>query len=71
MSIESAQRFVTRMREDSEFRSRLSKFPNAASMKTFIVDSGFVFDEAHLVAAMAACMNEMDEQSGNHCEADC
>ena len=60
MSFESAQQFVTKMRENHEFRNEASKIPDTASMEVFIKTNDFDFDISHLVEAMADCMDGIE-----------
>ena len=61
MSFESAQQFVTKMRENHEFRNEASKIPDTVLMEEFIKTNGFDFDISHLVEAMANCMAGMEK----------
>ncbi len=61
MSLESAQQFVSRMKEDQEFRAKAQSFADVASLKDFLQAQGYEFNERELVGAMAACMAELDK----------
>ncbi len=60
MSTESAQRFVSRMKEDKEFRITVQKTDDTAAFNAYLTSQGFDFNQRELVGAMAACMAELD-----------
>ena len=65
MKIDDAQRFVQRMRADSEFRRSATGFSAPAELWDFLKRSGFEFDPCDLVKAMAACMAELENSAAS------
>jgi predicted ribosomally synthesized peptide with nif11-like leader len=63
MTFSSAQLFVQRMREDSEFRNSVSTIGDRVELWKYIKTKGFDFDACQLVNAMAACMAELEQMS--------
>jgi predicted ribosomally synthesized peptide with nif11-like leader len=61
MSLESAQQFVSKMKEDQDFRAKVQGFAEIESLKDFLKGQGYDFDERDLVGAMAACMAELNK----------
>ncbi len=60
MSLESAQQFVSRMREDEEFRATVGQTDDTLALNVYLKRQGFDFDQRELVGAMAACMAELE-----------
>ena len=60
MSLESAQQFVSRMREDKEFRAIVGQTDDTPALNVYLKRQGFDFDQRELVGAMAACMAELE-----------
>lgn len=60
MSIDNAQRFVQKMRDDSGFRRSVTGFRVSSQLWDFLKRSGFEFDPCDLVRAMADCMAELE-----------
>ncbi len=67
MSLASAQEFVSRMKEDKEFRSAVQEVADVAELNDYLRDQGFEFNQRELVGAMAACMTELDAMSQGCC----
>lgn len=63
MSLDNAQLFVQKMREDAEFRSSVTGFGSSGEMWEFLKRNDFEFDSCDLVKAMAACMAALDQTS--------
>lgn len=61
MALDDAQRFVSRMKEDTQFRTKVQGLADSASLKGYLADWGFSFDMLDLVKAMAGCMEELDQ----------
>ncbi|MBI5594373.1 MAG: Nif11 family protein [Deltaproteobacteria bacterium] len=61
MSLESAHQFVSRMKEDGEFRSVASSSPGNEVLNDYLTVQGYEFDRLELIAAMAACMADLDK----------
>jgi hypothetical protein len=60
MSLEMAQQFVARMREDREFRTTLEHTEDDEILHEQLLHSGYRFTEQELVGAMASCMRELE-----------
>lgn len=60
MSLESAQQFVSRMREDKEFRATVGQTDDTRALNAYLKRHGFDFDQRELVEAMATCMAELE-----------
>lgn len=67
MSLESAQQFVFRMKEDREFRTAVQRTTDTADLNDYLRTQGFEFNQRELVGAMAACMAELDAMSQGCC----
>jgi hypothetical protein len=64
MPLESARQFVVAMREDRAFRYLVRAAANDESLTAVIRKNGFAFEWHHLVAAMACCMEEIEQGCG-------
>ncbi len=60
MSQESAEQFVARMKEDKKFRRAVQGTADLVAFGEYLRSEGFAFNQRELVAAMAACMAELD-----------
>lgn len=60
MSSESAQQFVSRMKEDKAFRATVQQVADVVGLNNYLRGQGFEFDQRELIGAMAACMTELD-----------
>jgi predicted ribosomally synthesized peptide with nif11-like leader len=60
MTQDSAQLFVQKMQEDTEFRNRVQAIGDKTELWKYLENTGYVFDECDLVKAMAACMAELE-----------
>ena len=60
MSLESAQQFVSRMKEDKEFRIRILQTDDSVALNVYLRGLGFEFNHRQLVGAMAECMADLD-----------
>lgn len=60
MSLESAEQFVSRMKEDKQFRTAVQKTADTLALNDYLRSQGFDFNQRELVGAMAACMAELD-----------
>lgn len=60
MSLESAQQFVSRMKEDKEFRIRILQTDDSVALNVYLRGLGFEFNQRQLVGAMAECMADLD-----------
>jgi len=62
MSLNDARRFVEKMREERDFRSRASQTENPESLSSLLQVEGLLFDQKDLVEAMAECMEQLESQ---------
>jgi predicted ribosomally synthesized peptide with nif11-like leader len=62
MSLENAQRFVSRMKEDKQFRNKIQGIADNKQLKEYLGKRGYKFDERELIGAMAACMAELEKE---------
>jgi predicted ribosomally synthesized peptide with nif11-like leader len=60
MSLDNAQRFLARMREDKDFRTSVLTVADEETLKEFLASEGYQFDTKDLVGAMAACMADLE-----------
>jgi predicted ribosomally synthesized peptide with nif11-like leader len=58
MTIDSAQLFVQKMREDTGFRNTVQDIGDKTELREYIENKGYAFDECDLVKAMAVCITE-------------
>lgn len=63
MSLESAQQFVSKMKEDKEFRTTVGQTADTVALNSYLRGQGFEFDQKELVGAMAVCMAELHEMT--------
>lgn len=63
MSLEGAHRFVAKMKEDREFRSAVSNPADKDGLNNCLLAQGYEFSMGELIAAMAACMAELDKMT--------
>ncbi len=68
MSLESAQQFVARMKEDKEFRTAVQGTADLAALNDYLRSEGFHFNQRELVGAMAECMADLDAMRHNCCQ---
>ena len=61
MSLENAQQFVSRMKEDKQFRNTVQSITDNNKLKEYLENQGYNFDERELIGAMAACMAELEK----------
>ena len=61
MSLENAQQFVSRMKEDKQFRNKVQNIADNKKLKEYLENQGYNFDERELIGAMAACMAELEK----------
>jgi predicted ribosomally synthesized peptide with nif11-like leader len=62
MPLDDARRFVARMKEDAEFRMKVSQTTGPEDLGLFLRGEGMLFDQRELVGAMAECMAQMEQQ---------
>lgn len=61
MSLVSAEKFVSVMKSDREFRATVTSFSTRLELDNFLQVQGYDFDLPALIKAMAACMVELDQ----------
>jgi len=64
MSLASARQFVVRMREDRPFRNQVQSAAAVGEVNPVLRKNGFAFELHQLIAAMAACMKELEGCGG-------
>ncbi len=57
----SAHQFVSKMREDREFRNRIQSIADNNTLKKYLREEGYEFEESDLMKAMAVCMTGLDK----------
>lgn len=57
-----ARKFVTKMREDSNFRKKALNAREPEDLETFLGAEGLIFNRSELVEAMAECMVQLEKQ---------
>lgn len=57
----SAQQFVSKMREDKEFRNIIQSIADNNALKNYLREQGYEFEESDLMKAMAVCMTGLDQ----------
>lgn len=60
MSMASAQKFVSAMKSDKDFRAAVTGFAPGPELDNFLQQRGYAFDLPDLIKAMAGCMAEQD-----------
>jgi predicted ribosomally synthesized peptide with nif11-like leader len=60
MSLDSAQLFVSKMRENRDFREKVRNVFDKEALWNLVKSEGYDFDEKDLVGAMAECMSELE-----------
>ncbi len=63
MSYESANEFLEKMKQDKDFRAKAASNSKQHDFDEFIKKNGYSFEENHLAAAMANCMDDMEKGS--------
>ncbi len=61
MSLASAQKFVSTMKIDQEFRVTVANFSEPGQLLSYLQNWGYEFAMSDLIQAMAACMTELDQ----------
>jgi predicted ribosomally synthesized peptide with nif11-like leader len=61
MPLEDARKFVARMKEDSEFRKKITQ-ADGQELDTCLCEEGMLFTQKELIGAMAECMAELEQQ---------
>ena len=61
MSFENAQKLVSKMRDDKEFRNNVQGMPDNQALKSYLREEGYEFEELDLIKSMAACMTGLDQ----------
>lgn len=68
MSLESAQQFVSKMKEDKQFRESVQQTADIVALNDYLTGQGFEFNQRELIGAMAACMAELDKMVQGCCQ---
>ncbi len=64
MPLNDARRFVTRMREDHNFREKALGATGPEDFASILDAEGLLFDQRELVGAMAECMVQLEQMMG-------
>ena len=65
MSLENARRFVSRLREDHNFRKMALATTGPDDLSSFLHAEGLIFNQRELIGAMAECMEQLESQVGS------
>ncbi len=57
----NALQFVSKMREDKEFRNKIQDMADNKMLKNYLREQGYEFEELDLMKAMAVCMTGLDQ----------
>lgn len=63
MSINNARNFVTRMKEDYDFRNKALTSSSTEDLILFLQSENLVFTQRELVGAIAECMEQQEMQA--------
>lgn len=63
MSINNARNFVTRMKEDYNFRNKALTSSSTEDLILFLQSENLVFTQRELVGAIAECMEQQEMQA--------
>lgn len=63
MPLANAQKFVSAMRSDEEFRAAVTSISGSLELRNYLQSRGFEFDLPDLIRAMAACMAASEPES--------
>ena len=61
MSLEKALQFLSKMKEDKEFRAKVRGILDAATQRDYLMNEGLEFDQQDLISAIAEGMSEPDK----------
>ena len=61
MSLTSAQKFVSTMKSDQEFRTAVTSFSDPSELGKYLQSQGFDFKLPELIKAMGSCMAGLDQ----------
>ncbi len=62
MPQEDARKFVARMKEDPEFRQKVTQADGPEQLESCLRGEGMSFSQHELIGAMAECMALMEKQ---------
>lgn len=62
MSLNDARMFVAKMKDDQIFRKQVLDTAGPESLSAFLLAHDFDFDQRELTAAMAECMDQLEQQ---------
>ena len=66
MSINNARKFVVKMREDYNFRNKVSATSDLKELSSFLHAENLIFDKRELAKAMAECMQQLELEMSNN-----
>ena len=64
MAINSARRFVEKLRQDRNFRKKALETTGQEDLLSFLQEEGLPFNQRELVEAMVECMEQLESQMG-------
>ncbi len=62
MPQQDARKFVARMKEDPEFRQKVTQADGPEQLESCLHTEGMLFTQQELIGAMAECMAQMEKQ---------
>lgn len=62
MPLNDARIFVTKMREDHNFRKKVLDASGPEDLSSFLHSVGLQFDQRELAGAMAECMAQLEQE---------
>lgn len=62
MPLNDARMFVTKMREDHNFRKKVLDAAGPEDLSSFLYTEGLRFDQRELAGAMAECMAQLEQE---------
>ena len=65
MAMHNARRFVEKLREDQNFRTKALATTGAQDLLSFLEEEGLPFNQRELVEAMAECMEQSESKMGS------
>jgi len=65
MSLNDAREFLTKMKEDRNFRKFMLNSKSQEDVGSFLHTQDLLFDQRELIIAMAECMAQLDNQAGS------
>ena len=65
MSINNARTFVTKLREDQDFKIKVLQTAGPEDLLLFLNEESLPFNQRELVGAMAECMEQLELQESS------